>query len=358
MGRRVAFVAVALLVQMSGVAPAEAATASAQSVPGLQRLNDVWCMPGPTCLGVGVTGQGQGGVVLLGPSGPTGPVRPVPGTTELWSVTCSTGGMCLAVGEGPQSGVVVPVASDGTPGAVRSVSVTDLYGVACPTASTCLAVGTLSTPSGAYPYLINTSWYVVITNGQPGRARSFPPDAGGVMTGVSCPTSTRCVTVGNGTIGLLSSVQGAWTATVSRGPGSWATGAGYPTDDVSCPTSTQCYATAAGFVTSGAGGYMGVPSMMAVSADGVPGPVRTLVTASGTTYGISCVGSGTCTVVGQDNGSNSGISIDVARAALPVVTYWANSNDLIGVSCLTAASCGVAGSTVQTGVFGWKGPAA
>ena len=347
--------AVAVVVQLLGMLPAEAATAAAQTVPGMQRLNDVWCTPGPTCLGVGVTTQDQGGVVVLAPSGPIGPVRAVAGTAELWSVTCSTAGTCLAVGEGPSSGVVVELAADGTPVAVRSTATNALYGVACPTATTCLAVGTVQTVSDSYPYLIGTSWYVVITNGQPGRARAFSSEAG-PMTGISCPSSTRCVAVGNATIALLSSVNGAWTPTLSRSSSSWPTGAGYPTEDISCPTATQCYATAAGFIVSG-GGHMGVPAMMPVSADGVPGPVRILSSGSGHTNGISCVGSGTCTVVGRDNDTDQGISIDVARGRAPVVTFWVNADHFMGVSCVTAESCGIAGTNLQSGVFGPKAPA-
>ena len=49
----------------------------------MRYLADVWCGPDGTCLGVGFTPDNVGAVVVLRAAGPSGPVRPAPGTTGL-----------------------------------------------------------------------------------------------------------------------------------------------------------------------------------------------------------------------------------------------------------------------------------
>jgi hypothetical protein len=107
--------AVALLVSVAGGAPADAQQATAQVVPGMKAVGDLWCAPEGVCLGVGLTEQNVGAVVVLRAAGPPGPIRPVPGVENLSSITCRPGGSCIAVGaSGPESvagrrGVVVEV---------------------------------------------------------------------------------------------------------------------------------------------------------------------------------------------------------------------------------------------------------
>lgn len=69
--------------------------------------------------GGGETREGTGAVVTLRPDG-GGAVRSVSGTRSLTGITCVAGGNCVAVGRGNRTGVFVEIATDGTPGIVRS----------------------------------------------------------------------------------------------------------------------------------------------------------------------------------------------------------------------------------------------
>ncbi|HEX2024698.1 MAG TPA: hypothetical protein VHF00_08320 [Acidimicrobiales bacterium] len=67
-------------------------------------------------------------------------MRLVPGTERLYDIDCPPGGSCIAVGIGTFSTagpVVVEVSGDGTPGPPVTVpGMTDVSHVACPTATT------------------------------------------------------------------------------------------------------------------------------------------------------------------------------------------------------------------------------
>lgn len=338
-----------VLLQAFGAPPAHARGATARTVPGMRQVLDVWCRPGGTCVGVGHTGQ-QGAVVLLGAAGPIGPVHVVGGTTYLVSVVCTGSGSCLAVGKGPSSAVVVGLAGDGTPGAVRPAGVSSLLDVACSTATTCVAVGLLESGSDVYPHSNPTPFYVVITNGQPGRPRTLPAGTSPLITGIACPTATKCLAVGQGSLVALSNVNGAWSATLARHPNSWA-GTAVPSEDISCPSPTVCYVTADDAIATPEG-WLGVPAMIQVSIDGVAQPAQRLSTRPGLLHAISCVAVGTCTLVGQDAVTSQGQSFHVVGGALRAWLLWGNSNYMSGVSCTAAQSCGLAGSMPLYGVFG------
>ena len=347
-------VVLAAFVVLQGVVapPLQARGSTARTVPGMRTLRDLSCRAGGICVGVGSTGQ-QGAVVLLNAGGPIGPVRVVPGTTALHSVVCSATGSCLAVGQGPTAGVMVDVSHDALPGAVRLAAASMLLDVACPTATTCIATGLHETKSQVYEEWISTPLYVVITNGQAGRARFFPTGTSQLITGIACPTAARCIAVGQGSIILLSNAAGAWNATLARDRNSWA-GMAVPTGNVSCPTATVCYSPASDAIATPEG-WLGVPAVMAMNADGVVQPALRLSTRSGSVSAISCVASG-CMVVGQDAVTSQGQSFHLTAGALTEWTLWANSNYLTGVSCVAAQSCGLTGNMPLYGVFGWRGP--
>ena len=74
--------------------------------------------------------------------------------------------------------------------------------------------------------------------------------------------------------------------------------------------------------------------------------------------GISCVADWTCTLVGLDNPTANGMAIDVTPSGGPALTIWENSNYFSDVSCITAGSCGLAGTVEGTPplpVWAWKG---
>lgn len=344
-----------LLASTAGVVPAVAQQPTAQAVPGMSSLWDIWCGADGTCLAVGLTRENVGAVVVLRAGRPSGPIRPVPGTHGLNGIDCAAGGNCVAVGTGVSGGVVVgvvvEVSRDGTPGPARPVpGASGMIEVACPTATTCLATGALHTlpPDSAHGF---TSWvYAVITNGQPQPARRFPRGTYSTF-GIDCPTTTGCLVLARDAVVVLDDVGGTWLPTVRRiSPDS---GAGYPRDDISCASSTTCYATASGAVQTPEG-YYGIPAMVAVSADGIPGPVQILSNQLGISNAISCVSGRNCTVVGATSG---GTSIDVFRGIPAAPVIWENVSTFTGVSCIAPGTCGMVGHRSATdAVFAWHGP--
>lgn len=334
--------------------PAGSSVLTVQRVPGLVALADVWCRPDGTCLAVGETPARTGAIVVLRPTG-VGPVLPVPGTRDLSGITCLRG-YCLAVGRGSRGAAVVNVAPDGTPGAVWTVpDAFALHGIACPTPLTCLATGSLNLPRPPFSDAPNqvAPLFVVIHRGIPASTQWFPSGSP-LFVGISCPTETRCLAAGGGGIAVLSGANQSWSATTTSVPDTnWS---GSVADAISCPTATGCYATAVAWVQMSEG-HVGVPGVVAVSADGVAGPVQALSDRSGNAFAISCVADGVCTLVGNDNWAMQGLVIDLRPGNPPVATIVEDSNWFGGVSCVTASSCGVTGAQAgipQVPVFVWR----
>ncbi len=338
--------AAALVVAAPGAVPAAAQASTPQVVPGMRYLADVWCGADGACLGVGYTPEDVGAVVVLRANGPSGPVRPVSGTFELHQIDCAPGGSCIAVGKGADGrGVVVEVSPDGTPAAVRPVvGATELLDVACPTATTCVATGHLSQTVSWFPYLVHWPVFTVVSDGQPTPARDLPRGTHRAI-GIDCPSATRCLAVASTGFVVLTDADGAWAASLRRF--SSTPGAGYPGEEISCPSSTRCYATAEGVAS---------PAIMAVSAEGVAGPVQILANFSGLLFDIHCLSVRTCTVVGQTNSPAAGLIIDVVRGMPMLPTTWGNVNWFTGVSCVAHQSCGIVGYTAGAAFFVWHGP--
>ena len=350
---------IALLSSTAGVLPAGAQQPIAQVVPGMQYLGDIWCASDGSCLAVGITYQNVGAVVALTAAGSIGPVRPVPGTDRISGIDCPASGNCIAVGRGVSGGtvmgVVVEVRRDGTPGPTRPVSGSSAFGhVACPTATTCLATGTLDTLPPNSAHGVTTPVFTVITNGQPAPARDFPrARVPYTVFGIDCPTTTRCLGVTPGAVVVLSDVGGTWLTTLMRVPPE--PGRGYPRLEISCASSTTCYATASGAVQTPEGSS-GIPGMVPVGADGVTGPVQVLSDQRGISNNISCVFGRSCTVVGQEHTTSTGISIDVFRGTPGPVVIWENVNLFTSVSCIAPGTCGIVGISYPNAFFAWHGP--
>jgi hypothetical protein len=350
---------VAVLAPVSTVLPAAAQQATAQVVPGMQHLDDIWCASDGACLAVGIAYQNVGAVVVLTATGSIGPVRPVPGTDRISGIDCLASGSCIAAGRGVSggtvTGVVVEVSRDGTPGPTRPVSGSSGFGsVACPTAATCLATGVLNTFPPDSAHGVTTPVFTVVTNGQPAPALEFPrARVPYTVFGIDCPTTTRCLGVSPGAVVVLSDVGGTWLTTLMRVPDE--PGRGSPTLQISCATSTTCYATGSGAVQTPEG-YYGIPGMVPVSADGVTGPTQVLSDQRGIVNDISCVFGRSCTVVGQEHTTSRGISIDVFRGTPGPVVIWENVNLFTGVSCIAPGTCGMVGIRYPNAFFAWHGP--
>lgn len=320
-------------------------------------LFDVWCAPDGVCLGVGAVDVGAGrlvgAVVVLRTAGPIGPVRLVPGTERLYDIDCPPGRSCIAVGIGTFSTagpVVVEVSRDGTPGPPVTVpGMTDVSRVACPTATTCLVTGIRRTFT--YPYSPTIYLFSVVTNGQPGPVQRLPRGIRGGSLGIGCPTATRCLVGASNGFGVLTNVNGAWVGDFQP---FWSP-TGSPDGEISCPSSTTCFAVARGFVSTGGTGYYAVPAMIPVTADGVAGPVQLLTDRQGSSNDISCVFGRTCTVVGLLHSAGA-VSVDVFRGTPMTPRVWPDATSFFGVSCVAAATCGLVGYGPEGAVFAWQGP--
>jgi hypothetical protein len=344
--------AAALVVATVGAVPSAAQASGARLVPGMQVLRGVWCGADGVCLGVGYTSGNVGGVAVLRANGTIGPVHPVGGTSELHDIDCAPGGGCIAVGRTPGAvGVIVEVSRNGTPGAVRPVAGTsELFDVACPAAATCVATGHTSAWPQTSSWPVSTPLFVVVNGGEPAPPRYMPRGTRRSI-GIDCPTETTCLAVSGSSVVILTNTGGDWAATLRRLSSDISTG--YPSEAISCPSSTTCQVTATHFIQR-PDGYLGVPGMVPVSAEGVVGQAQILYDRSGNAYDISCISTRTCTVVGHSNFAAGGLIIDVLRGT-PTVTIWPGST-FLGVSCVGPATCGVVGSSGGGAVFLWHGP--
>lgn len=333
-----------------GVPGAEAGPPAPQDVPGMASLWGVQCHADRTCLGVGFSQAGGAATVVLSATGALGPVRRAPATDRLDDITCLPAGNCLAVGSGRRGGaVVVQVAADGTPTAVRPVTgATSLFAVACPTATTCVATGQRVTVLSSFPYNITVPVYTVITNGEPGPALRYPRGVSALWD-IDCPSATRCLAVGDGNVAVFTGTEGAWSVRTSVVPGD-----DYPTDGISCPSPTLCHAAAVSERPFG-GGFVALPAVMSLTADGAAGPVQVLADRSGMVRAISCVAEWTCTLVGN---AGRPMIVEVAPGQPPVVTLFDTNLGLNAVSCISATACGIVGSAggiPPIAFFAWKG---
>ncbi len=154
---------------------------------------------------------------------------------------------------------------------------------------------------------------------------------------------------------VLTNVGGRWSARLTWTPAP--VHSGHTTDEISCPTSRQCWATAVAHIHNGVG-LINVPGIAPVSAAGIVGGVRALIPQSGTSRDISCApGTSTCTVVGSVGWNEvRAFSVETTGGNPSAPTYWTNAQGFSGVSCVTAASCGMVGGNGFNGVFAWKGP--
>ena len=228
----------------------------------------------------------------------------------------------------------------------------------------------------------------------PWTAAQAPLPAGGLsgnVTGVSCPSASECFAVGVYTYGtagneqggglLLTGSQGSWTAAQAPVPGN----AVLPEPvinlgGVSCPTVSWCVAvgeySAAGSGASSSGQVLGLLltySGGTWTAAQAPLPAEAAGTSAVTMTGVSCASVSSCVAVGYYSGisdapetaglllTDSGGTWTAATAPVPADALTAPSTaedaipgaELTGVSCVSASSCVAVGGYVNTsGYYG------
>ena len=278
-------------------------------------LNAVSCTAAG-CVAVGMFDDAVGDDVPLieSTNGSRWIVNPTPPLTagpygQLWAVSCASAVSCMAVGD--QSGAATtPLTEewDGTGWTIQAAAPPpgsyggSLESVSCASASECVAVGVYRAPTSFQLPLIErwdgTSWTVDVAAMPTGASEAS-------FFGVSCPTTTFCLAVGQYSdpagAHLLAESFGAagWSVlpTVSPGPQPlfWA---------VSCTSDTACLAVG-DFAGSGYGTALAeVWDGSAWAVQAVPVPSTAVLTEL---VGISCTSSA-CAAVGRSGDSAGNIA--------------------------------------------------
>jgi hypothetical protein len=272
--------------------------------------------------------------------------------SELAQVSCPNTTSCFAVGSYVSGSVTKSLVerSNGTtwsivatPNPTGSTSTT-LTGVSCPTTTSCFAVGTYAAASSNSLPVVErwngTSWSIVTISSPSGSTST-------TLTGVSCPTTTSCFAVGyyltsTGYKSLDERWNGtAWSIVTTPNP---AGSTDASMSGVSCPTTTSCFSV----------GYYDGASIVGFKSlverwNGTSWSVVTSPNPSGSTvaimYGVSCPTTTSCIAVGEYS-TGTGYKSLVERwngTAWSIVTTPNPAGSLypylFGVSCSSSTSC-------------------
>jgi hypothetical protein len=259
----------------------------------------------------------------------------------LNGISCKSVTACVAVGTTKSSGQTVGLAAvlDGNTWTLSDiiqsgVTTPALNGVWCASDTSCVAVGShTQSLLGAEPLietLSGTKWTAVTTGLEPAGGIH------GVLSSVSCVSSTSCVAVGTYVFAgnnhvLVDTLSGTrWTASEAALPGGASGAAG---GGIQCFTATSCLAVGA----SSAGGAI---SSLVETLSGTTWTAATLH-AGDTLTSLSCPSAGSCTAVGDTGGGQSVAEVLASatwtRSVIPLPT-GTTSIQLNGVSCTTDGS--------------------
>jgi hypothetical protein len=215
-------------------------------------LNSISCLSSTQCVAVGyiesnVTGELNPLLALWDGNAwsAISSASPPPDGT-LWGVSCADPSRCMAVGS---LGQFLGTLAESWNGTTWSVDATPnnagttqdpLWGVSCPSPSRCVAVGSYGTlTSLAFSEAWDgTSWLIVPT------ARPGTRGLGSSLRSTSCPSASRCISVGSfvGRQRLVRTLTESWNGNRSaRTPSSNAT-LSSQLSGVSCTSAVQCTA--------------------------------------------------------------------------------------------------------------------
>lgn len=202
-----------------------------------------------------------------------------------------------------------------------------LGGISCPTVSFCVAVGQEAQGAVALTY----------SNGIWSGPEVVDPTAGAALTSVSCPTARFCAAVGQAGYGAitLTYTDGTWSRPDVVDP------AGGPhLLSVSCATATFCMAVG---VSSGGG-----PGVTLTYTHGVWSRPDVIDQGSAASlYSVACPTPNFCGAVGQEENGGGGVAQTYAQGlwSRPDVIASTRDEELASVSCPTASFCMAIGGT-------------
>jgi hypothetical protein len=317
-------------------------------------LDGVACPGTSTCLAVGSYNNDSGGVLPLSLrwNGKSWITVKTPGSdfSELADVSCPDTSNCMAVGTSRYgtlaenwNGTAWTIVPSPAPTGANS---SDLVSVSCPTSTSCAAVGSFVNSSGATRTLAEqwngSAWRLVPSPNRSGTT-------GSELEGVSCPSASSCVSVGDSfnKVGnsqtLAESWNGAtWSLVPSPNP---AKGQENTLSSASCISTTNCTA---------AGDYWALPGETVVLIEAWNGTKWSLVAgagASGFLNGVSCSAFSECMAVGDSvPGTLAEQQNGPGWSVLPSPNpRGMSASSLSGVSCASPSSCNAVGYSIGSG---------
>ena len=282
------------------------------------------------------------------------PANPSGAESSLDGVSCTAANACTAVGRSyySSSGAEATLAErwDGSSWAIQvtpnPAGSAALYAVSCLSSTACTAVGDVISANATRTVAEHWDGSVWAIETTPN-----PPSYNGVLFGVSCPSPTACTAVGyggnsSGDVALVEHWNGnTWAIQSTPKP---ASSSRNTLRGVSCPTTTGCMAVGDYFDRSG------IHVASAERWDGSSWAIQSAPNPAGAKatylYGVSCPSTALCVAVGSYTNS-SGTQLTLAERWNG--TSWAiqatpspsgDSIVLSGVSCASASACAAVGS--------------
>lgn len=341
----------------STVSPASAARPAAPGPGHDSELQSVSCAGPASCWAVGFSSPDQQAAVVHtlveSYSGRRWSLWPAPSPgprSLLFGVSCRTRRFCQAVGStAPSSSSVVPDAPpvpqvplaerfDGTRWLMEpapALGMGRLQGVSCPTTTFCVAVGQRDNSTALIEQWNGRSWTTMPTGLPAGTSD---------LQAVSCPTQRRCVAVGSQQQSTLIDIEshGRWQVTPSpNGPA-----ASYSTlSGVSCSEPSSCTAVGSSYVSKTVGTVPLSVTYNRTSWSAVAGQRP----GSGKLQSVTCPSTRTCVAVGvtfqHPDGANLIEMFDASGPTqLPTDDPSATQPGLAGVACAAPGRCVAVGS--------------
>ncbi len=322
-----------------------------------QYLSGIACVSTTNCIAVG-TGSGGFAGFAVGArwngatwSAITGIEPNASLWTQLASIACSAATNCVAVGTAQTAFGWAPAAErwNGSTWSVTpapmpaGVATAELTGVACPSTTRCISVGDASADSS------HTQPIAVIWDGTRWTLQTAPKPAGvaqSVLHSVSCPTTTMCIAVGSAS--SSHTLIERWNGT------SWSiqSGAALPSGasalvGVTCRTTADCFATG----SYGSGPLIEHWNGSIWKTQNAPNPKPQK---GASLDGVTCTSATNCVAVGSAHPLGRG-----GRATL--VEHWNGTSwtvqpspstgtvvdALASVSCVSASDCTAVGTATD-----------
>jgi hypothetical protein len=271
-------------------------------------------------------------------------------TGQLFWESCTAATSCTAVGTYVKaSGVAVTLAErwNGSQWLIQptpnpqGAAVSSLFGVSCTASSACTAVGNSVNQAGASQTLAErwngTRWTIQPTPN--------PPQGGGSLNGVACPSASSCTAVGGSNAGTLAERWNGtrWTIQPTPNPSQ---GGGF-LSGVACPSASSC--TAVGGSNAGT---------LAERWDGTRWAIQPTPNPTGAQFAflnaVSCASVSACTAAGAYINSSGTFQTLAERwngtrwAIQPTPNRAGGQNFLIGVACTASSACTAAGQSINS----------